>query len=185
VSTRYPAGIGPRVALFLRETYAQDRAKTVARQFRISISTAQRWLDGHAPTTAHLEAMCALWGAPFVSAVFVEAFGARDQHVAALVEARAKLMADLQHPSDPLETARRLQQLNYTWRWLWATPNVEASARVVQYSARVAPLPEYSALVLPPRAPSTMTVPELLNVLEETVPKPTFWGRIRERLLVR
>lgn len=183
VSSGRPAGIGPRVALFLRETYDQDRAKLLARQFRVSVSTAQRWLDGHAPTTAHLEAMCALWGASFVSAVFVEAFAARDPHVAALVEARAKLMSDLKHPSDPLETARSLKQANFTWRWLWAAPNIQASARDVQYSARAAPRAEYSALSLPPRTPSTMTVPELLDVLEETVPKPTFWGRMRSRLL--
>lgn len=183
VSSRCPAGIGPRVALFLRETYDQDRAKRIARQFRISVSSAQRWLDGHAPTTAHLEAMCALWGAPFVSAVFMEASAGRDPHVTALLDARTKLMADLQHPSDPLETARSLQQANFTWRWLWAAPNVQASARDVQYSTRAAPRAEYSALALPPCTPSTMTVPELLEALEGTVPKPGLWERMRYRLI--
>lgn len=176
MSTRYPAGIGPRVALFLRETYAQDRAKTVARQFRISISTAQRWLDGHAPTTAHLEAMCALWGAPFVSAVFVEAFGARDQHVTALLEARVKLLVELQHPADPLETARRLKQADFRWGWIWAPPDVQYSARRVQGAPH---LPEE----VRPRVPSEMRVNELLTVLEATVPQPGFWERVRGRLL--
>lgn len=176
VPERYPAGIGPRVALFLRETYAQDRAKAVARQFRVSISTSQRWLDGHAPTTAHLEAMCALWGAPFVTAIFAEASAARDQHVAALLEARTKLLADLQHPSDPLETARRLKQADFRWGWIWAPPEV-------QYSARSIPGTYHPPAEVRPPVPSEMRVTELLTVLEATVPQPGFWERMRHRLL--
>lgn len=178
MSERYPAGIGPRVAQFLRETYAQDRAKAVARQFRVSVSTAQRWLDGHAPTTAHLEAMCALWGAPFIAAIFMEASAAQDQHVAALLEARAKLLADLQHPSDPLETARRLKQADIRWGWIWAPPDV-------QYSARSIPGTYHPPAEVRPRVPSEMRVTELLAVLEGTVPQPGFWERVRNRLLQR
>ena len=174
MSKRYPAGIGPRVALFLRETYAQDRAKAVARQFRVSISTAQRWLDGHAPTTAHLEAMCALWGSPFITAIFVEASAARDQHVTALVEARAKLLAELRHPSDPLETARRLKQADFAWRWIWAPPGVEFSAR--RLPGTYHPPVEVRAPAL-----SEMRVDDLLAALAATVPQPGFWERMRYR----
>lgn len=178
VPERYPAGIGPRVALFLRETYAQDRAKAVARQFRVSVSTAQRWLDGHAPTTAHLEAMCALWGAPFVTAIFAEAATARDQHVTALLEARAKLLAELQHPSDPLKTARKLKQADFRWGWIWAPPDEE-------YSARRVPGIYHPPVEVRPSAPSQMRVDELLAILEGTVPQPGFWERARNRLLQR
>ena len=171
-----PYGIGPRVALFLRNTYAQDRAKLIARQFSVSVTTSQRWLDGHAPTTAHLEAMCALWGASFVSAIFAEASAARDQHVTALLDARAKLLADLQHPSDPLETARRLKQTQFAWRWIWAPPDV-------QFSARRMPGTNHPPKEVRQPAPSEMQVDELLAVLEGTVPQPGFWERVQLRLL--
>lgn len=176
MSERHPAGIGPRVALFLRETYAQDRAKTIARQFRVSVTTSQRWLDGHAPTTAHLEAMCALWGVRFISAVFAEASAARDQHVTALLEARAKLLAELQHPADPLETARRLKQADFRWGWIWAPPDV-------QFSARIVPGAYHAEAETSLSTPAQMTVVQLLGVLEGTVPKPGVWERMRQRLL--
>ena len=67
-------GIGARIATFLRARYPQHRAKTLARTFSVSISTAQRWLDGYPPTIHHFEEMYAVWGEPLIRAVFPECF---------------------------------------------------------------------------------------------------------------
>lgn len=171
-----PYGIGPRVALFLRNTYAQDRAKLVARQFNVSVTTSQRWLDGHAPTTAHLEAMVALWGDALVRVVFAEAFAAQDRHATALLEARAKLLEVLRHPSDPLATARQTQQQGFHWRYIWApapVPRAEYSARrVLGVDGARAPEPLVEQL----------QVVHLLNRLIQSMPKPTLWGRFKQMI---
>jgi hypothetical protein len=120
--------------------------------------------------------MCALWGVRFISAVFAEASAARDQHVTALLEARAKLLAELQHPADPLETARRLKQADFRWGWIWAPPDV-------QFSARIVPGAYHAEAETSLSTPAQMTVVQLLGVLEGTVPKPGVWERMRQRLL--
>ena len=74
-------GIGLRVARFLRRTYPRDRAKLIARRFDVSVPTANRWLAGYAPTTAHLEEMIAEWGLAFLEAVFTEAYVERDERI--------------------------------------------------------------------------------------------------------
>src|SRR4051794_20791050 len=78
--------VGPRVAEFLREAYPKHHAKLIARDFKVSPSTAERWLAGHAPTVSHLEEMTGRWGERFIAAVFREAFERRDQRIA-LIEA--------------------------------------------------------------------------------------------------
>ena len=122
MNKKVPSGIGPRVALFLRATYQRNRAKQIARQFNVSVSNAQRWLDGTAPTTAHLEAMLALWGMDFVRAIFIEACDAADGRIvqiAQLVEARLDLMRELQHQGDLFEAARHAERagisMNHDW----------------------------------------------------------------------
>lgn len=67
-------GVGARIANFLRARYPQHRAKILARTFSVSVSTAQRWLDGYPPTIHHLEQMYAEWGEPLIRAVFPECF---------------------------------------------------------------------------------------------------------------
>lgn len=168
-----PNGIGPRVARFLRATYPQDRAKLIARRFGVSLSTAQRWLDGHAPTTAHLEAMFALWGEPFVRALFPEAFAAHDRHAVALIEARATLMRELRHPTDLLQSARQLQPADLRWGHIWAPPAVPAP----EYSSRrVSRMDERSSS---PQSVETSSVIDLLEQLAQTVPRSTMWDRLR------
>jgi hypothetical protein len=56
--------------MFLRSRYPQHRAKTLARIFSVSVSTAQRWLDGYPPTLHHLEKMHLEWGEPIIRAAF-------------------------------------------------------------------------------------------------------------------
>ncbi|WP_198384227.1 hypothetical protein [Roseomonas sp. KE2513] len=77
-------GVGPRTAEFLRQRYPKSRAKLIARDFGVSIGTAERWLRGAAPTVAHIEQMTALFGEEYVRVVFAEAFASQDQRVAAL-----------------------------------------------------------------------------------------------------
>ena len=60
--------------MFLRSRYPHHRAKTLARVFSVSVTTAQRWLDGYPPTIRHFEKMYAVWGEPLIRAVFPEAF---------------------------------------------------------------------------------------------------------------
>lgn len=80
-----PCGIGPRTAAFLREIYPKDRAKLIARDFRVSVGTAERWLRGEAPTTAHVEQMVARFGAPYLRRLFVEAFDEGDSRLEQLM----------------------------------------------------------------------------------------------------
>lgn len=77
-------GLGPRVAAFLKTAYPQHRAKLIARDFRVSTGTAERWLSGHAPTAAHIEEMYAKWGERFARAIFPEAFIQNDERLAML-----------------------------------------------------------------------------------------------------
>jgi hypothetical protein len=62
--------IGARIAMFLRSHYPQHRAKTIARTFGVSISTAQRWLDGYPPTIRHFEQMYEVWGVLLIKFTF-------------------------------------------------------------------------------------------------------------------
>ena len=78
-------GIGPRTADFLKSYYPSPWAKLIARDFNVSPATANLWLQGKAPTTAHLEEMMAKFGLPFVQAVFIEACENKDPRVDALV----------------------------------------------------------------------------------------------------
>lgn len=71
---RIADGIGARLAFFLRARYPQHRAKTLARTFGVSISTAQRWLDGYPPTIRHFEQMYEEWGQPLIRTVFPACF---------------------------------------------------------------------------------------------------------------
>lgn len=77
-------GVGPRTAAFLREHYPTPRAKLVARDFKVSTGTAELWLSGKAPTTAHVEQMVAMFGEPYIRAVFAEAFGSGDTRIHSL-----------------------------------------------------------------------------------------------------
>jgi hypothetical protein len=80
-------GVGPRTAAFLKETYARPRAKLIARDFDVSVGTAERWLSGEAPTVAHIEQMTGLFGEEYVRAVFIEAFERQDYRIRLLEDA--------------------------------------------------------------------------------------------------
>jgi hypothetical protein len=173
---KLPSGIGPRTAVFLRERYPRDRAKLIAGQFQVSVSTAQRWLDGTAPTTSQLEAMFALWGADFLRVVFAEAFVLQDSSATldALIQARIKLLQQLGNPADPLAKARQMHELNFRWGGLEWAPR---PAPRVEYSARyVGPQPQ-------PKTPlHQQGVWELLTALSETVPRETFTQKLLLKL---
>lgn len=174
---KLPRGIGPRTGVFLRARYPRDRAKLIAGQFRVSVSTAQRWLDGTAPTTEHLEAMFALWGADFLQAVFAEAFtaGTSEKTIAALLDARTSLLHQLGAPADPLIKARQLQELDFRWRWIWAPspkPRMEYSAR------RIGP-PSSQKPALP--VVHARQVADLLVELTQTVQPETALQRLLQR----
>jgi len=66
--------LGQRLSNFLRTNIRRDRAKTLARIFQVSISTAQRWLDGKPPTIQQIAIMHRYWGSSLVKALFPEAF---------------------------------------------------------------------------------------------------------------
>lgn len=74
-------GVGARTAEFLHATYSRPRAKRIARDFRVSEGTAELWLAGKAPTTAHIEQMVAVFGEPYVRTVFAEAFARHDERI--------------------------------------------------------------------------------------------------------
>ena len=90
------AGLGPRVAAFLRHHYVRDRAKLIARELGVSVPTAERWLAGDDPPSWRIEAMYRLWGEPLIRAVFPEAFAASDSRIsqleAALAEERRRVV---------------------------------------------------------------------------------------------
>ena len=173
---KLPSGIGPRTAVFLRERYPRDRAKLIAGQFRVSVSTAQRWLDGTAPTTSQLEAMFALWGTDFLQAVFAEAFVLQDRSATldALVQARISLLQQLGNPADPLAKARQMHELGSRWGGLdWGPrpkPSVLFSARGVGQRHR-------------PKTPlHQQGIRELLTALSGTVPRETFTQKLLLKL---
>lgn len=66
--------LGRRLALFLRSQIQKDRAKTLARLFNVSVSTAQRWLDGKPPTIQHFSILHSYWGSGLIKALFPEVF---------------------------------------------------------------------------------------------------------------
>ena len=168
---KLPSGIGPRTAVFLRERYPRDRAKLIAGQFRVSVSTAQRWLDGTAPTTSQLEAMFALWGADFLRVIFAEAFVLQESSATldALIQARIKLLQQLGNPADPLAKARQMHELNFRWGGLdWVPPprgDVEYAA-----AGHIGPRPKTPL--------HEQDVSELLKALSETVPHQTFMQKL-------
>ena len=75
----HAAMVGARVAELLRVSYPEHRAKLIARQFDVSVPTAERWLAGKLPTSRHLAAMAALWGHRFIEVVFPLAVAAHDR----------------------------------------------------------------------------------------------------------
>lgn len=166
-----PHGIGPRTALFLREEFPKDRAKQLANKFRVSITTAQRWLDGHAPTTAHLEAMVAAWGNRFIQSVFIEASQAGDSRIQELIQAQLQLIKSLGYPSDPLEAARFVDSTQARWTWIWrpsTAPDIQFSARSVGFDRAVTR----------ERVEQPKSVITILDELALEVPQPTWWQRI-------
>ena len=84
------AGLGPRVAAFLRHRYPKNQAKLIARDLDVSPPTAERWLYGDDPPSWRIEAMYRLWGEPLIRAVFPEAFAASDRRIAELEAALAE-----------------------------------------------------------------------------------------------
>lgn len=74
-------GVGPRIAAYLRVAYPKSRAKLIARDFHVSTGTAERWLKGEAPTVAHIEQMTAVFGEPYIRALFAEAFERHDERI--------------------------------------------------------------------------------------------------------
>ncbi len=71
--------VGARVAALLKAIYPRHRAKLIARDFGVSVPTAERWLAGHAPTVGHLGAMADRWSHRFIEVVFREAVAAHDR----------------------------------------------------------------------------------------------------------
>ena len=69
------AEMGARVAFWLRSAYGSSRAKHVAREFNVSVRTAEDWIGGHCPTSKHLEAMAKRWGWRFIHFVYEGAVG--------------------------------------------------------------------------------------------------------------
>lgn len=65
-------GVGPRVAQFLRHWYAEQPAKVLAYDLRVSESKAKDLLNGIS-VTPHVEQLAAMFGAPFVRFVFKDA----------------------------------------------------------------------------------------------------------------
>ena len=77
-------GVGPRTAAFLQQAYRRPRAKSIARDFGVSPKTAELWLKGKAPTTAHIEEMIGMFGERYLRVVFPEAFQKSDEHLQSL-----------------------------------------------------------------------------------------------------
>ena len=77
-------GVGARTAAFLRQAYRRPRAKLIARDFGISPKTAELWLQGTAPTTAHIEKMIAMFGERYLRMAFPEAFQKSDDRLQTL-----------------------------------------------------------------------------------------------------
>lgn len=65
-------GVGPRVAQFLRHWYADQPAKVLAYDLRISESKAKDLLNGIS-VTPHVEQLASMFGLPFVRFVFKDA----------------------------------------------------------------------------------------------------------------
>lgn len=77
-------GVGQRTSAYLKEYYPKNRAKLIARDFNVSVGTAERWLSGQAPTVAHIEQMAAVFGEGYIRCVFSEAFNHRDERIRSL-----------------------------------------------------------------------------------------------------
>ena len=123
-------GLGPRVAQFLRSRYVNDRAKLLARDFNVSASTTQRWLDGTAPTTAHLEEMVARWGRPFVMAIFLEeASKPGNGQLEQLLRAKQAVREDIVRTAPPLQAASRLDEAGVKAPVDWSPAKIQYSAR--------------------------------------------------------
>ena len=67
--------MGQRVCFWLKSYYPRNAAKLIARDFRVSIATAKRWLAGALPTAEHLAAMGARFGKRFLAFVYEPAVG--------------------------------------------------------------------------------------------------------------
>lgn len=74
-------GVGPRVMRFLRKEVPAPRAKSLAAVLPISVPLAKKLLLGYAPRMWLFEEMVALYGEPFLRAIFAEAFAASDDRV--------------------------------------------------------------------------------------------------------
>lgn len=141
-----PAGLGPRVAAFLRERYPRDRAKLIGRDFSVSPGTAERWLAGYAPAVWHIEAMYEVFGEAFARSLFVEAFAGRDARLQQLERA---LIEQRRQTARLAEERERVQEQR---------PSDTAEQGGVAYSSR-----SFSALRIP-------VVPRLLEELVATIP---------------
>ncbi len=74
-------GVGPRVQRFLRKVVPAPRAKSLAAVLPISVPLANKLLQGYAPRMWLFEEMVALYGEPFLRAIFAEAFTASDDRL--------------------------------------------------------------------------------------------------------
>lgn len=129
-------GLGPRVAQFLRRRYKSDRAKLLARDFKVSTSTAQRWLDGVAPTTAHLEEMVDRWGRSFVTAIFLEEVGKPNGSIEQLLRAKQAAREAIVSAAPPLRAATQLEEAGLKDLVGWSPPKVQYSNRRIQPPTR-------------------------------------------------
>ncbi|MCZ8102307.1 MAG: hypothetical protein O9972_30995 [Burkholderiales bacterium] len=91
MTPRNNLGVGPRCATWLKEVYPANRGKLIARDFRVSESTAWRWLAGEAPTVRVLEEMGAKWGRPFLNYVFAGSAGPAGDDLQRLMAIRDEL----------------------------------------------------------------------------------------------
>jgi hypothetical protein len=179
VKDNFPCGIGPRTAVFLRGRYPRDRAKLIAGQFRVSVSTAQRWLDGTAPTTGQLEAMFALWGADFLRVVFAEAFVLHDSSAAvdAHIQGGINLLQQRGNPADLLRHTHDGLRPEHSgphrtaWRQLYPVPRGRCHCRSDPHAGhhlRQQIQPRYDGKLHPLRAPlgTARTPPRAMEELD-------------------
>lgn len=80
---------GARLASVLRQKYPNARAKRIAADFNVKPETAQGWLNGRFPQSAHFLAMCQRWGDRFTEFVAVKQ-GEWDELEASLVALDAR-----------------------------------------------------------------------------------------------
>ena len=115
---------GARVAELLRMSYPEHRAKLIARQFDVSVPTAERWLAGKLPTSRHLAVMAVLWSHRFIEVVFPEAVAAHDRK-------RAAGGDELGAPTWAGDAGRRpmmMRLLDHLWRLFPTSGHADSAA---------------------------------------------------------